>query len=354
MSILESICREMDFGRRAALVSVVEQSASSPRHAGAAMLVGPDGIVAGTIGGGAMEAKAIEAGKRVLEGDAVEFVDFDLTNSDAAKSDMICGGRMRFFVEPLKPDSPTSVLFKRLRIASAMGDAMFCVVPEKAPHARRLCRMDAGEWPLPAELRDRIREKKEKGELLSPCVITTSDKLTFVIEPWIAPFRLVLAGGGHVSLATAKVAASTDFMISVIDDREEFSNSLRFPMAALTRVSPEYEDCFRDFHFDGNTFVAIMTRGHLFDAKVLRQALQTKAGYIGMIGSRRKIAMVYDKLRKEGVSDEELARVTAPIGLPIGAETPEEIAVSITAQLIEVRARKEGSTRHLDAFRSGI
>ena len=187
MSILESICREMDFGRRAALVSVVEQSASSPRHAGAAMLVGPDGIVAGTIGGGAMEAKAIEAGKRVLEGDAVEFVDFDLTNSDAAKSDMICGGRMRLFVEPLKPDSPTSVLFKRLRIASAMGDAMFCVVPEKAPHARRLCRMDAGEWPLPAELRDRIREKKEKGELLSPCVITTSDKLTFVIEPWIAP-----------------------------------------------------------------------------------------------------------------------------------------------------------------------
>ena len=352
MSILGSICKEMESGRRAALVSVVEQSASSPRHAGASMLVGPDGILAGTIGGGLMEAKAIEAGKRVLAGDAVEFVDFDLTNSDAAKSDMICGGKMRLFVEPLKADKPTSVLFQRLRIASAMGDAMFCVVPEKAPHARRLCRLEAKEWPLPAELRDCIREKKENGGLLSPCVITTSDGLTFVVEPWIPPFRLILAGGGHVSLATARVAASTDFMISVIDDREEFSNAQRFPMAALTRVAPEYEDCFRDFRFDANTFVAIMTRGHLYDAEVLRQALQTKAGYIGMIGSRRKIAMVYDKLRKEGVSEEDLARVTAPIGLPIGAETPEEIAVSITAQLIEARARKEGSTRHLDTFQA--
>ena len=94
-----------------------------------------------------------------------------------------------------------------------MGDAMFCVVPEKAPHARRLCRMDAGEWPLPAELRDRIREKKEKGELLSPCVITTSDKLTFVIEPWIAPFRLVLAGGGHVSLAFQSLTIVKNFPI---------------------------------------------------------------------------------------------------------------------------------------------
>ncbi|MBR4746406.1 MAG: XdhC family protein, partial [Desulfovibrio sp.] len=101
MNFIDSICKALEEGRDTALVSVVEQSASSPRHAGASMLVGPEGLLAGTIGGGAMEHEAIEAGRRVIQSRVAEFMDFDLTNKDAAVADMICGGRMRLFVEPL-------------------------------------------------------------------------------------------------------------------------------------------------------------------------------------------------------------------------------------------------------------
>ena len=347
MNFIDSICKALEDQRDTALVSVVEQSASSPRHAGASMLVGPEGLLAGTIGGGAMEHEAIEAGRRVIQSRIAEFMDFDLTNRDAAVADMICGGRMRLFVEPLVADKPTTVLFQRLRIAYAMGDAMFAVVPVKASGQRRLCKLASPEWPLPIELRDIVRAELAKDGLASPRVVKNSEGLEFVLAPWRCPSRLILVGGGHVALATARVADFAGFTVSVVDDREEFASRERFPEAAVVRVCEDYRDCFKGFAIDKDTFIAIMTRGHLHDREALQQALGTRAGYIGMIGSKRKTATVYAKLKEEGASDADLARVTAPIGLPIGAETPEEIAVSIVAQLIEARARMSGSTRHL-------
>lgn len=349
MSLCDSICRELDAGRDMAAVSVVEQSASSPRHAGAVMLVGQDGLVDGTVGGGILEAEAIETGKRVVQTRRAEFLEIDLTGRDASVSGMICGGKMRLFVEPLVSDNPTRVLFQRLRIGCGVGDEMFSVVPVKAPGQRRLCRTKAVEWPLPPELRDSIRERIRLDGLHSPVLLKTSDGLEFVIEPWSVPARLILAGGGHVSMATARLASFVGFSVSVIDDREEFSSSARFPQAACTRVVPEYEHCFDGFAIDEKTSIAIMTRGHLFDRKVLQQALQTSAGYIGMIGSTRKTAAVFAKLKEDGITDDALSRVVAPIGLAIGAETPEEIAVSILAQLIAVRARRTGASHHLDS-----
>ena len=354
MSFIDSICKALEEKRGAALVSVVEQSASSPRHAGASMLVGPDGLLDGTVGGGAMEHEAIEAGRRVIQSKVAEFMDFDLTNRDASAADMICGGRMRLFVEPLAADKPTEVLFQRLRIAYAMGDAMFAVVPVSAAGQRRLCRLSSPEWPLPVELRDIVRGEVARDGLASPRVVKNSDGLEFVLEPWRCPSRLILVGGGHVALATARIAAFAGFTVSVVDDREEFASRERFPEASVVRVCEDYSDCFKGFSIDGGTFIAIMTRGHLHDREALQQALATKAGYIGMIGSKRKTAAVFAKLREEGVADGDLARVAAPIGLPIGAETPEEIAVSIAAQLIEARARMSGSARHLAEARLGF
>ena len=140
---------------------------------------------------------------------------------------------------------------------------------------------------------------------------------------------------------TALMAAMVDFRVIVLDDRPDFANAERFP-GVETRVLESFARCFAGIPSGPETFVVIVTRGHAHDADVLAQALRTQAGYIGMIGSRRKRDAVYERLRGQGFSETDLARVHCPIGLEIGAETPEEIAVSINAELVAHRAKASG------------
>jgi xanthine dehydrogenase accessory factor len=163
---------------------------------------------------------------------------------------------------------------------------------------------------------------------------------SFALEPWTAASPLLIFGAGHVSRPTAQVAALCGFAVTVLDDRLDFANAARFPQAE-TRVLESFTDCFHGLPCGPEAFVVIVTRGHAFDAEVLAQALRTRAGYIGMIGSRRKRDAVYQRLRGQGFTDADLARVSCPIGLDIGAETPEEIAVSIVAELIQSRAARK-------------
>jgi len=162
---------------------------------------------------------------------------------------------------------------------------------------------------------------------------------SYALEPWAAASPLYIFGAGHVSRPTAQVAALAGFRVTVLDDRPEFANAERFPQAE-TRVLDGYDDCFAKLSAGPGAFVVIVTRWHVHDAEVLGQALSTGAGYIGMIGSRRKRDAVYQRLRGQGFTDADLARVHCPIGLDIGAETPEEIAVSIVAELVQARAGK--------------
>ena len=149
---------------------------------------------------------------------------------------------------------------------------------------------------------------------------------------------LLLCGGGHVSLEVARLAHSCGFVVDVVDDREEFSNAGRFPMARHCRVLPGYENLVQTCDIGRRHFVAIITRGHSFDREALAQALTSHAQYVGMIGSRTKREQVYAALRKQGVPDAELAAVCCPIGLSIEAETPQQIAVAIVAELLAARA----------------
>lgn len=353
MSIVESVCRELDAHRNLALVSIVQQLASAPRHAGASMLVNENGLVDGTVGGSSLEGAAIEKAKEVAKSGVAQFMDVRLSGEDAAGNGMICGGSLRLFIEPVRPDENTRVLFTRLAIAMASGDDMFSVVPCVAPGHRRLCRIATRKWPLPIETTRLVREALDKHGLCQPLEFTDSEGQRFVLEPWQAPWRVIFLGGGHVAQATAKLAAMTDFTVCVVDDREEFASKERFPEASLVRAIPGFTDCFAGLSPSSKTFLVIVTRGHLYDRVVLDQALDTDAGYIGMIGSRKKIASIYRQLREEGRTEADLARVTAPVGLEIGAETPEEIAVSIVAQLVAARARQHGGRRHLQACLAG-
>ena len=193
-------------------------------------------------------------------------------------------------------------------------------------------------------------KQKDKGALEMGCggdatirfdYISAADPGTFVEDfKERSRARAFIFGGGHVAKALEPVLRHVDFETYIIDDREEYANKERFPQAVETIVCPDFDHCFDEIEVDDNSYLIIVTRGHKGDLQVLRQALQKPHAYLGMIGSRRKNKLLYDALREEGVSEEALQGIFAPIGLEIGSETPEEIGVSIAAEMIQVRSQR--------------
>ncbi|MCJ7631137.1 XdhC family protein, partial [Candidatus Bathyarchaeota archaeon] len=177
-----------------------------------------------------------------------------------------------------------------------------------------------------------LREKKSRILVFS----YEDRRMEVLLEPVFCEPTVYIFGGGHVSEQVAPLAKKVHFKVVVIDDREIFANRERFPEADEVIVS-EFEKCFDRLNIDDSSYIVIVTRGHLYDGMVLEQALKSKARYIGMIGSRKKIGTLYQSLIKNGIAKETLSRVHAPIGVDINSETPEEIAVSIVAELIKVR-----------------
>jgi xanthine dehydrogenase accessory factor len=174
--------------------------------------------------------------------------------------------------------------------------------------------------------------------------------LEVFVEPILPQPVVYIFGGGHISMALAKTASAAGFGIVVIDDREQFANAERFPMAQELYTS--YEDAFARLEPNAASYLVIVTRGHRDDMRVLAWAVRTQARYVGMIGSRRKVISVYQALEKEGYAAEEFAKVYAPMGLEIGALSPEEIALSIAAELVAVR-RNAQEGRHKKLQREG-
>ncbi|MCA1945400.1 MAG: XdhC family protein [Desulfovibrio sp.] len=311
----------------AALVTILHQDGSTPRTAGARMLVFPDGSIQGTIGGGLVEAKAMTLAATVLQTGVAVTAAYDLAGANGQGMDMICGGRLEVLVEPL--DALARAAFAELAGHLGAGRcATMCTTLEGDPlQVRRDVFVDAadaagtpGSWDFQA--------------------CGTQRRLTEAHAP---PPSLYLFGAGHVSQATAQVAQVAGFRVVVVDDRCEFANTARFPGAARIVVPASYDNLFRDSELaeealGPHSHLAILTRGHRHDATVLAQVLRTPAGWIGMIGSRSKRVATYQRLRQEGFTDADFARVACPIGLTIGAQTPGEIAVSIVAQLIQHRA----------------
>ena len=164
-------------------------------------------------------------------------------------------------------------------------------------------------------------------------------------EDFVEEFNLqttaYIFGAGHVGLALEPVLRYINFKTVAIDDREEYANRERFPKASEVKVISDFKHAFDGIETDENSYIIIVTRGHMGDYDVLKDALKQKSAYVGMIGSRKKNAMLFDMLRKEGYAEEDIKRIHAPIGLSIQAETPEEIAISIAAELIQVRANHD-------------
>ncbi len=253
----QALADSIQQNKLAAVATIVKTRGSSPRDVGSKMLVYPNGAIVGSVGGGEMEARVIEAAKEAMREGRPHYL--DMTLSDEERGDpLICGGEMEIFVEPL---------------------------------------------------------------LTAP--------------------TLLIIGAGHIGAACAELGKFLGFRVVLIDDRVELLTREKFPTADELLVG-DIADELRQFEISPQTYVVLVTRAHTTDAVVLRAIIDKPAAYIGMLGSKRRVLTVFDMLKQEGVREEAFQRVHAPIGLPIDAETPQEIAVSIMAEVIRVRRSNSG------------
>jgi len=255
MDIYEEIVQLRRQGRKGAVATITTARGSIPSFQTAKMLVRDDGSIAGTIGGGCVEAEVWQAAREVMEEERPRTLTFNLNNNPKYDNGLVCGGTLEVFVEPLLPSA-----------------------------------------------------------------------------------LLYIFGAGHVAYNLYKVAQVAGFEVTVIDDRESYANRERFPDAREV-IAEGFEQVVQRLHVPESAYVVIVTRGHRDDMKVLRWAVNLNLRYLGMIGSKRKTIAIYKELEREGIPAEKFAEVHAPVGLEIGAVTPEEIAVAIVAEMIAVRRR---------------
>lgn len=335
---LEETAARLEQGEDLVLATIAGHAGSTPRTAGSKMAVRRDGGILGTIGGGRLEAETMASAGELFDRPGARLLVFDLTGREAADAGMICGGMVRVLLEHVPASAGNAALFRDLARAVAAGRGAVLLTEYAGPDRDMAVRdrRVAGAEPLPeagvdAALREAGQEARE------PRLLDLNGR-RFLLEPLAAARTAVLFGAGHVGLATARIAALSGFRTVVLDDRPEFANPGRFPMADEVRVLDSFDRCLDGLDLGPASLALIFTRGHVHDRTVLAQVLRTPAGYIGMIGSRRKRDALYAQLRQEGFGEADFARVCCPVGLDIGAETPEEIAVSIAAQMILFRA----------------
>jgi len=351
--IYSEIVKALEKKEKVALATLITRVGSAPRAVGAKYLVKEDGTSFGSIGGGCVEAEVWQGAQEVMKKGEGGVLHFNLTAEQLAEGGLICGGNIDIFLEPLKEEF-LNIYQKVVRIKQKGGSAVIATLISvdnifpKGGGSKILMKPSGekiGSLVDEKELEQKIL--KEVGALLNekrPKVMTwhaeredsSWEKMEVLLEPIFSEPTAYIFGAGHVSQHLSPLAKRVQFKVVVIDDREIFANRERFPEADEVIVS-EFEECFDQLNIDESSYIVIVTRGHLYDGIVLEQVVKTNARYIGMIGSKKKIRTLYQNLMEKGIPKETLDRVYAPIGLEINSETPEEIAVSIVAELIKVR-----------------
>lgn len=339
--LIDAVRQARQQGKDCVHCCVVETRGSTPQKAGSVMLVFPDGSQMGTLGGGCVEAEVKQKALRLMGQTKPQLLSFTLDDDYGWDDGLICGGRMVFCAQPVTADLKTDYFdhFAELIDAGRGCTEAVIVDAERAgvPAGARFLFNQDGE--LIASLwADHCPAAVEEGvvDLSSRPRPKSQNGVAFL--PVLARCRLVIVGAGHVGQSVAELAHQVGFDVWVIDDRDKYANSERFPNAQQIIVG-DIGRTLKEFRADANTYCLIVTRGHSHDEEALFHLAEQPARYVGMIGSKRKIRMIFSDLEKQGISTEALDRVYAPLGLDIGSQTVPEIAVSIVAQLVGHRNR---------------
>jgi xanthine dehydrogenase accessory factor len=314
------------------LCTVLRVKGSAPRHAGSKLLAGREGRLLGSVGGGRGEALALAACADLLGAGRPKILELDMQGLDIEGSSMVCGGTSRLLVEPLGDRRPYRAALELL---------------QKGERALLVKRLESGETALLDGLGAWVEGSLKGADLacaqqaLASGQPVLAEAAGLLYDPLLPEERLLILGGGHVGQALAALAPGLGFQVTVGDDRPAFLAPGRFPPGVAT-LGGTYADIVAGFPLEASTFVVIVTRGHRSDLECVRAVLPRPHRYAGLMGSLRKTRLVLEQVAGEGFDPRAVEALRAPIGLEIGAETPEELAVAIAAELIAARRNSPG------------
>jgi xanthine dehydrogenase accessory factor len=334
-NIYELVNQFISGGESVVLACIIDHSGSTPRELGSKMIIRESGRIEGSIGGGLLEALVQKLAAGVFQSRRSIIKEFCLNKEEVAGIGMACGGNVSVYLKYIdSADRETRETFaaaeeiwrernKAWMITIIEPDGTFRLVlhSESGKASGQLSESDLDAVKAYLDYRSRYIDAGDRKYMVDPLVCS----------------KAFIFGGGHIGYEMAALLERLEFHITVIDDREEFVTKERFPQADRLVVCP-FEGALEKLDVDANSYIIIVTRGHMHDQTVLEQALGTDAGYIGMIGSRTKRDASYKSLLEKGFTQSDISRVHSPIGLNIGAHTPAEIAVSIAAEMIQIRA----------------
>lgn len=341
-NLFNTMCEQLAAGKPVALVTIIAGSGSTPRGSGARMLVGHEGRLCGTIGGGAIEHRAEALATEAIDAGLSYTKSFALRPGEVEDLGMICGGAVNVYIQFIAP-KPDSVEFAR-RVSGmfSLNEDIWLMIDIT----------DSSEWEMALYARasglftlghGSFFERLDRCAMASLLVYSATERdidgRRIYSELLASAGRAVIFGGGHIGQELVPVLAHLDFRCVVYDDRDNFTRPGLFPKAhGIIRGS--FSDIGSHIELTKDDYIIVATRGHAGDYEVLSHVLKGDAAYFGCIGSRKKVAEVSRRLRGEGITQEAIDKVHMPIGLPIQAKTPAEIAVSIAAELVNARAAK--------------
>ncbi len=339
-TLLARLAAALDAGERAAWVMVIGRHGSLPMSRRAKMLVMQEGGMAGTVGGGCLEAEAYARGRQLLASDAAAVDTYHLVEVEQGIEGHVCGGTVTLLTLGLGPGAAAWVGRLHERVDGRRPAVVVAAVPEAGERLETPARwlidrqgvVAEGATALPEAVLEAAAAALDDGGAR----LLTTPAGRFWIEAWSPVPRVLVFGAGHCGLAIGRLAAAAGFDVVVVDDRPEMLAPARVDFASL-RVTTDLTRPLDGVPVAEGDYAVIVTRGHEHDLHVLRALLGVPLAYLGMIGSRRKRALFERRLRGEGVPAEQLASLRSPMGLAIGADTPQEIAVAVVAEMIAVR-----------------
>ncbi len=333
---LQAICAGNE---PAAMVTITQVKGSTPRKPGAKMLILADGQTFGTIGGGCGEAEVRREALEVLASGHPKQYLVNMTNDMAAEEGMVCGGIMEVFIDYLSPQATWErELLSAYLTAISSGEQPVLVTVLAGPCLSQKLYLTAdGKLSgtlASAQLSQAAVQYAAEVRTAGKPKVLTIDTVPLYFEPNPVAVQLLILGAGHIALPLATMAKLLGYQVTVVDDRPSFANQARFPDVDRV-ICNDFASAIKAADINHCTYVVIVTRGHRHDKVCLQAVLDWEPGYIGMIGSRRRVKALLSELEESGVSPTRLQAIHSPIGLDIQAETPEEIAVSILAELIK-------------------